>query len=106
MMTRYLHIALACLAILATICAWVLTSGCAHGKQAVKIETWRPAYDADRDCTVTSEVDRTLTITLTALETATIGQYHYEIELRDTGTDANPATAEAGTLNIVEDLRK
>jgi len=60
----------------------------------------------NRAMTVTDPATRTCTITLTAVETATAGQYHYEIELRDTADDANPSTAEAGTLNIIEDLRK
>jgi hypothetical protein len=60
----------------------------------------------NRAMTITDEAARTCTITLTAAETATAGQYHYEIEARDTTTEANPSTAEAGTLNIIEDLRK
>jgi hypothetical protein len=56
--------------------------------------------------TITSEANRTCSITLTAAETAEAGRYLYEIEVRDTTTEANPSTAEAGTLNIIEDLRK
>jgi hypothetical protein len=60
----------------------------------------------NRAMTITSVPNRTCTITLTAAETATAGQYLYEIEVRDTTTEANPSTAESGTLNIIEDLRK
>jgi len=60
----------------------------------------------NRAMTITSVANRTCTITLTAAETLTAGQYLYEIEVRDTTTEANPSTAEAGTLNIIDDLRK
>lgn len=60
----------------------------------------------NRAMTITSEANRTCTITLTAAETATVGRYHYEVELRDTTTEANPSTADTGTLIIVDDLRK
>ncbi len=60
----------------------------------------------NRAMTITDVATRACSITLTAAELATAGQYLYEIEVRDTGTDANPSTAEAGTLNIIDDLRK
>ena len=60
----------------------------------------------NRAMTITDVATRACSITLTAAELATAGQYLYEIEVRDTTTEANPSTAEAGTLNVIDDLRK
>jgi hypothetical protein len=59
----------------------------------------------NREATITDETARTCSITLTAAETAVADRYLYEIEVRDTD-DTNTATAESGTLNIIDDLRK
>jgi hypothetical protein len=59
----------------------------------------------NREATVTDVAGRTGYITLTAVETANVGTYSAEIELRD-AADNNPETAYAEDWVITQDVRQ
>ncbi|MDI6808262.1 MAG: BppU family phage baseplate upper protein [Candidatus Eisenbacteria bacterium] len=73
----------------------------------VKVSPTDPNASAkvNRVCTITDPVNGVCTITLTAEETAVIGSYSAEIEVRD-ADDTNPRTALQFTLTIQQDVRQ
>jgi hypothetical protein len=59
----------------------------------------------NRECAVTDAFNALATITLTSLETATVGAYYAELEVRESD-DTLPRTALQFRLNITQDVRQ
>jgi hypothetical protein len=59
----------------------------------------------NRECTVTDAANGVAEIALTDAETAAVGSYYAEVEVRD-ADDTNPKTARQFTLRISQDVRQ